>query len=78
MEAFELAGDLPKRQLGVGRIIRFRGTDPGLRAFGDQRPFELGDGAEDLRGKYALWRRRIDRIAATGKARRRSRANPSG
>lgn len=49
---------------GIPRFLspRLGGPDAGFRSFGDQRALELGAGAEDLQGKHALQRRRIDRI----------------
>ena len=55
-----IAGELAAR---LGRL------DAGLRALGDQRPLELGDGAEHLQGKHALRRRGVDRIAQGPKMR---------
>ena len=42
---------------GLGR------PQPGLGALGDQRPFQLRDGAEHLQREHALRRRGVDRIA---------------
>ena len=55
-----IAGKLAAR---LGRL------DAGLRALGDQRPLELGDGAEHLQGKHPLRRRGVDRIAQGPKMR---------
>ncbi|MCY1504925.1 hypothetical protein D9M68_391130 [compost metagenome] len=55
----------PFSQAGVsGKLAaRLRRLDAGFGAFGDQRPLELGDRAENLEGEHALWRRGVDRVA---------------
>ena len=45
------------------------GKQPSLGAFGDQRPFELSDCAQDLQGEHALWGGGIDRIAQAAEMR---------
>ena len=49
---------------GIAGELAFgsRGLDSRLRAFGDQRTLELGDGAKNLQRKHALRRRGVDRI----------------
>src|SRR5208283_3218451 len=46
-----------------------RGPKAGLGAFGDQRPFELRDGAQDLQREHALRRGGVDRIAKAAEVR---------
>ena len=46
-----------------------RGPQPGLGALGDQRPFELGDGAQHLQREHALRRGGVDRVAQAAEMR---------
>lgn len=56
---------------GVARLLSLClcGTDSRLRSLGNECAFELGDGAEDLKGKHTLRRRRVDRISQRSKMR---------
>ena len=40
-----------------------RRPQSGFGALGNQRPFELGDGAQHLQREHALWRGGVDRVA---------------
>ena len=46
-----------------------RGVQAGFGALGDQRPLQLGDGAQHLQREHALRRRGVDRIAQAAEMR---------
>src|SRR5690349_13753018 len=62
-----LRSSLPKAWIAGQFAAGFCRLDAGLGSLGDQRSFELRDGAKNLERKHALWRRRIDRIADRSK-----------
>ncbi len=45
---------------GVAAGLRVAGAQAGPGALGNQRPLQLGDGAQNLRGEHALRRGRVD------------------
>ena len=59
----------PQAGIAADAAAAARGLQAGLGALGDQRPLELGDGAQHLQGEHALRRGGVDRIAQAAEMR---------
>ena len=59
--AFQVASALAG--IAADTTAAARRPQPGLGVLGNQRPFELGDGAKHLQREHALWRGGVDRVA---------------
>ena len=64
-------GRIARAQAGIAAhpAAAARGLQAGLGALGDQRPLELGDGAEHLQREHALRRGGVDRVAQAAEMR---------